>query len=161
MIKGKTNWFATHDFDEFICPKSGLWRGKNIKTILDKLPLDVNYLKTKMIRCNITTDSKKSGIYIKRTLVSSKSSWCWHKCIIRPEDVNNLWVHEPSNWKNLKKSAKNDIRINHYELKTKPHYHNEPPSIRYDGLHHERKIIEKNLSRFYSDDLKKYIKIIF
>lgn len=63
LNKGRTEWFATHDFDEFICPMNGEWKDNtNLVSILKSLQPNVNNIVTRMIRCDMT-----NGTYIKPT----------------------------------------------------------------------------------------------
>lgn len=154
LNKNRTTWFATHDFDEFICPCNGEWKNdimnkQIIKTILNSLPTEVNYIETKMIRCDIPNNTH---VYINPTKIDKDYARSWHKFIVKMDVVNTLWVHQPTNWVIPRKNSEMVLRINHYEVSTKKAIHNNHPSIPYDGLKNERLHVENLLnSRFGGD----------
>ena len=98
--KYRTKWFATHDFDEYICPITGTWskNNSNIKDYLQKLANNINYIETKMYRTTLPTH----GYPLAPTISSTRPMWCWHKFIVKTKDVNLLWVHIPTNWEKKK-----------------------------------------------------------
>lgn len=152
LNKGRTKWFGTHDLDEYICPPTGYWDpGTDIRTVLSKVPDDVNYIETKMVRADIPEFPQ---IYTTPTKICTGYMWCWHKCIVTTDSVNILWVHTPSHWNKKKKSTDQImLRINHYKSKTIGFHNSNPPDMDYDGLHAEHLQLLENISSLYGESL--------
>jgi hypothetical protein len=166
LNKGRSKWFATHDFDEFICPLNGTWindnkqtnttKSNNIPKMLSKIPNYINYVKTKMIR---TAIADTSGVYIKKTLIDKTFMTSWHKCIVKTDDVYVLWTHIPSHWAKPRNAnnVHNILRINHYKPDSTSTSHSNYPSIPYDGLQNERESVLCALNKIYGEDFDNII----
>jgi hypothetical protein len=171
LNKNRTEWFATHDMDEYICPTTGKWetdQKQNIRDILRTIPQNINYIQTNMYRTTIPN----KPTYLAETLITDRPMTCWHKCIVRTNDVNLLWVHIPTNWKiPINSHPKSPLRINHYMTLERNRTsdgdfkYSDRPTIPYDGLREEHLIVIKNIELKYGTsyqnilkDFKKHIK---
>ena len=147
LSKHRTKWFATHDLDEYICKLDGSWDlndKKPLQSYLNNIPDYINYIETKMYKVLIP----KNKMYISSsTLASVNPMPCFHKCIAKADDINIIWVHYISSWKDkVHEDSKYTLRINHY----KPQNEKDIDLINYNKLDPLYKITLNNINKKYN-----------